>query len=162
DARIDGLVTMLEAVCRPAGSWSNERVVIFTEYAHTLEWLQRVLLQQGYGDVLAVVQGSAPTAERELVREGFRPRPAQEAGRGPGAGGQPTGPGRAPPGRRPAPVGSTSTPRSPRPGGSSGSAASPGTARGSHGRSPTSRRRGRPAATTATRRSWASSPGRSS
>ena len=78
DARIAELVTMLEAICRPAGSWSNERVVVFTEYAHTLEWLHRVLLQQGYGDVLAVIQGSTPTDERELIRERFTADPAKD------------------------------------------------------------------------------------
>jgi len=37
DSRLDELMTMLDAICRPSGRWSNERVVLFTEYAHTLE-----------------------------------------------------------------------------------------------------------------------------
>src|SRR6266498_2535012 len=78
DARVTELITMLDAICRPAGWWSNERVVIFTEYAHTLEWLHRVLLKQGYGDVLAVIQGSTPTDDRELIRERFNADPAKE------------------------------------------------------------------------------------
>ena len=78
DARVTELITMLDAICRPAGWWSNERVVIFTEYAHTLEWLHRVLHQQGYGDVLAVIQGSTPTDDRELIRERFNADPAKE------------------------------------------------------------------------------------
>lgn len=77
DSRLSELITTLDAICRPAGSWSNERVVVFTEYAHTLEWVHRVLTQQGYGDVLAVIQGETPTDERELIREHFTAEPAK-------------------------------------------------------------------------------------
>ncbi|MEU4568996.1 DISARM system SNF2-like helicase DrmD [Micromonospora sp. NPDC023956] len=76
DSRLDELITTLDAICRPGGFWSNERVVVFTEYAHTLEWVHRVLVQQGYGDVLEVIQGQTPTDERELVREHFTTEPS--------------------------------------------------------------------------------------
>jgi hypothetical protein len=40
DSRLERLISFLDAVCRPDGThWSNERVVVFTEYAHTLGWL---------------------------------------------------------------------------------------------------------------------------
>ena len=40
DSRLDALINFLDAVCRPDGKhWSNERVVVFTEYAHTVDWL---------------------------------------------------------------------------------------------------------------------------
>ena len=56
------MITILDAVCRPDGRhWSDERVVVFTEYAHTVDWLERVLTQRGYADLLAVIQGSTPT-----------------------------------------------------------------------------------------------------
>ncbi|MDR3661311.1 MAG: DISARM system SNF2-like helicase DrmD, partial [Mycobacterium sp.] len=62
DSRLERLITFLDAVCRPDGKhWSNERVVVFTEYAHTLGWLQRVLAQHGYADRLAVIEGQTPT-----------------------------------------------------------------------------------------------------
>jgi hypothetical protein len=69
DSRLESLIRFLDAVCRPDGKhWSNERVVVFTEYAHTVEWLQRVLAQRGYADRLAVIQGSTPTDERDNLR----------------------------------------------------------------------------------------------
>jgi superfamily II DNA or RNA helicase len=73
DSRLDKLIGFLDAVCRPDGKhWSNERVVVFTEYAHTIDWLTRVLRQKGYtGDRLAVIQGSTPTDEREYIRSQF-------------------------------------------------------------------------------------------
>ena len=79
DSRLDELITTLDAICRTGGSWSNERVVVFTEYAHTLEWVRRVLTQQGYGDVLRVIQGETPTEEREVIREHFTTEPAKSA-----------------------------------------------------------------------------------
>ncbi len=51
--------------------WTTERVVVFTEYAHTVDWIQRVLAQQGYTEVLAVIQGSTPPIDRELIRSQF-------------------------------------------------------------------------------------------
>jgi len=79
DARLEALVTFLDGVCRQdGGGWSQERVVVFTEYAHTVEWTQRVLRQQGYEDVLAVIQGSTPPEEREYIRSQFTEDPAKE------------------------------------------------------------------------------------
>jgi superfamily II DNA or RNA helicase len=81
DARLSALIDFLDAVCRPAGRslWSNERVVIFTEYAATLDWVTGVLRQRGYGpDRLATIQGSTPVEEREDIRARFTAAPAQE------------------------------------------------------------------------------------
>ncbi|MBN1170907.1 MAG: DISARM system SNF2-like helicase DrmD [Micromonosporaceae bacterium] len=79
DARLEALVSTLEAICRPDGRhWTNERVVIFTEYAHTLEWVRRVLDQQGFEKVLAVIQGSTPAEDREIIRQRFTRDPAVE------------------------------------------------------------------------------------
>lgn len=79
DSRLQKLIGFLDAVCRPDGKhWSNERVVVFTEYAHTVDWLQRVLAQHGYADRLAVIQGSTPTEDREYIRSQFTADPTQE------------------------------------------------------------------------------------
>jgi superfamily II DNA or RNA helicase len=79
DSRLDALLEFLESVCRPGGvDWSHERVVVFTEYAHTVDWLARVLTQQGYGDVLAVIQGSTPPEDREYIRSQFTEDPVKE------------------------------------------------------------------------------------
>ncbi|MCA2266294.1 DEAD/DEAH box helicase family protein [Mycobacterium marseillense] len=80
DSRLDELIGFLDAVCRPDGKhWFNERVVVFTEYAHTVDWLQRVLTQRGYDkDRLAVIQGWTPTEDREYIRSQFTADPTQE------------------------------------------------------------------------------------
>ena len=80
DSRLDNLIRFLDAVCRPDGKhWSNERVVVFTEYAHTLDWLTRVLRQKGYtDDRLAVIQGATAPDEREYIRSQFTADPSRE------------------------------------------------------------------------------------
>ncbi len=80
DSRLDRLIGFLDAVCRIGGEhWSNERVVIFTEYAHTVDWLTRVLRQCGYvDDRLAVIQGATKPEDREYIRSQFTADPAKE------------------------------------------------------------------------------------
>jgi superfamily II DNA or RNA helicase len=76
DSRLTALLTMLDSVCRPDGrTWSNERVVVFTEYADTLEWIVDVLTQRGYGPVLDTIQGSTPPEKRELTKACFNAAP---------------------------------------------------------------------------------------
>lgn len=76
DSRLMALLGMLDAVCRPdGGGWSNERVVVFTEYAATLDWIAGILEQHGYGPVLETIQGSTPTEDRELIRARFSAPP---------------------------------------------------------------------------------------
>jgi len=80
DSRLERLINFLDAICRPDGkTWSNERVVVFTEYAHTVDWLTRVLNQKGYtDDRLAVIQGATPTEDREYIRSQFTADPTKE------------------------------------------------------------------------------------
>lgn len=78
DSRLDALVRFLDAICRPAREWTNERVVVFTEYADTLHWIVGVLKAKGYRDRLEVIEGSTDAEERELVRQRFGADPAGE------------------------------------------------------------------------------------
>jgi superfamily II DNA or RNA helicase len=79
DTRLEELVTFLDAICRPDGAtWSNERVVIFTEYATTLDWIVGILEQRGYGAVLGIIQGSTPVEDREDTRARFSADPSKE------------------------------------------------------------------------------------
>lgn len=79
DSRLDELLRFLDSVCRPDGAdFSPDRVVVFTEYAHTVDWLTRVLTQRGYGDRLAVIQGSTSPEDREYIRSQFTEDPKKE------------------------------------------------------------------------------------
>lgn len=79
DSRLTALLSFLDSVGRPDGrTWTNERVVVFTEYAATLDWIAGVLGQRGYADRLATIQGSTPTDERETIRQRFSADPTKE------------------------------------------------------------------------------------
>lgn len=79
DSRLTALLSLLDGVTRPGAQWSNERVVVFTEYVATLEWIQRVLTTAGYGtDRLAVIQGQTPQDVREDIRLRFTADPADQ------------------------------------------------------------------------------------
>jgi superfamily II DNA or RNA helicase len=81
NGRLEALVAWLDALCRPEGRdrWTDERAVVFTEYADTLSWIEGVLRSRGYdADRLAVIQGSTDPEERELVRARFCADPAEE------------------------------------------------------------------------------------
>lgn len=81
NTRLDALIGWLDSVCRPEGvkEWSDERVVIFTEYADTLDWIQRILESRGYTkDRLSVIDGQTGAEERELIRARFNTDPKRE------------------------------------------------------------------------------------
>jgi hypothetical protein len=79
NSRLKALLATLDAICRPDGkTWTNERVVVFTEYADTLAWIVGVLGQRGYADRLEVIQGSTPAEDREDIRARFAADPAEE------------------------------------------------------------------------------------
>ncbi|MEU7889490.1 DISARM system SNF2-like helicase DrmD [Microbispora bryophytorum] len=78
DAKAQELVTYLKAVCRPDQHWSNERVVVFTEYRDTQTWLADLLNQEGLGgDRLALLHGGMSADEREQVRQAFQKDPTE-------------------------------------------------------------------------------------
>ena len=80
NSRLEALINFLAAVCRPDGrTWTNERVVVFTEYADTVEWLVEVLRSRGYDERrLGVIQGSTQREQREALRFAFTEDPSKE------------------------------------------------------------------------------------
>ncbi|WP_329598736.1 DISARM system SNF2-like helicase DrmD [Streptomyces pseudovenezuelae] len=84
DSKADALIRELKAICRPDGQfWTNERVVIFTEYRDTQKWLLNLLQQQELtdGGRVAVLHGGLSTDDREDIRLGFQAHPATDEGK---------------------------------------------------------------------------------
>lgn len=78
DAKAAELITYLKAVCRPDRHWTNERVVVFTEYRDTQRWLRELLRQEDLaGDRLAILHGGIVAEEREQLRVAFQTDPAE-------------------------------------------------------------------------------------
>jgi ERCC4-related helicase len=79
DSKARELISYLKAVCLPDGShWTNERVVVFTEYRDTQIWLQNLLRDHGLGgDRVALLHGGMYTDDREQLRLAFQAEPSE-------------------------------------------------------------------------------------
>lgn len=77
DSKAAKLMEWLEQHLRPKGKWTNERVIIFTEYRATQNWLQQQLAAAGFtkGGRLETLYGGMPTEDREKVKAAFQASP---------------------------------------------------------------------------------------
>ena len=79
DSKLKALIKYIEANTKANGDWLNERIVVFTEYVDTLEWIHDILRQRGYEiDRVAVIDGSTDSDQRELIRARFNTDPSKE------------------------------------------------------------------------------------
>ncbi|MFJ2233881.1 DISARM system SNF2-like helicase DrmD [Streptomyces sp. NPDC087859] len=79
DSKAQELIAYVKAVCLPDGKhWTNERVVVFTEYRDTQIWLQNLLRDHGLGgDRVALLHGGMNTDDREQLRLAFQAEPTE-------------------------------------------------------------------------------------
>jgi superfamily II DNA or RNA helicase len=81
DARAEALLAWLREVCRtPDGGWTDERVIVFTEYRDTQKWLIDLLLSSGFGDGgerIAAMYGGMDTDAREHTKAEFQADPSR-------------------------------------------------------------------------------------
>jgi SNF2 family DNA or RNA helicase len=77
DSKVKQLVAWLKEHLKPGGKWSKERVIIFTEYRATQNWLQEVLSVEGFtdGDRLLTMYGGMDPEKREEVKASFQTSP---------------------------------------------------------------------------------------
>lgn len=80
DSKLDALLRLIEGELIVQGvGWGDERIVVFTEYVTTLEWLRDVLESRGLGgDRLAIIDGSTDAETREEIRARFTAPPSDE------------------------------------------------------------------------------------
>lgn len=81
DAKTKRLMTWIGEICFPDGEWNDERVIVFTEYRATLNYLELMLASPPTGwpsttDRVEVFHGSLDSEERErIIREfNYNPR----------------------------------------------------------------------------------------
>ena len=77
DAKTKRLIAWLNEHIRPNGAWGIQRVIIFTEYRHTQNWLQGVLASEGLtgGDRLMTMYGGMDSKDRERIKAAFQTDP---------------------------------------------------------------------------------------
>jgi hypothetical protein len=77
DSKAEQLLAWIDQHIRPNGQWSEERVIIFTEYRTTQKWLADLLLSRGLGqgDRLMTLYGGMNSDDREKVKAAFQTDP---------------------------------------------------------------------------------------
>ena len=72
DARFDTLVGLVERLLRPNGNFcDDERLVVFTEYKTTLDYLVRRLHERYAPERILILFGGMDEIERDLVKQAF-------------------------------------------------------------------------------------------
>jgi SNF2 family DNA or RNA helicase len=74
DSKLRAFISWIKEIVRPNGTWTNERVIVFTEYRATQKWLQTFLASEGLagGDRLMTLYGGMDPAERESIKAAFQ------------------------------------------------------------------------------------------
>jgi SNF2 family DNA or RNA helicase len=77
DSKVRELIRWLEKTLRPNKKWSNNRVIIFTQYRASQNWLQQVLATEGFagGEHLMTMFGGMDSDKREAVKAAFQASP---------------------------------------------------------------------------------------
>jgi len=79
DSKADALIEWLKRTVKPGGKWANERVIVFTEYRATQNWLHNLLAAHGLagGERLMLLYGGIDKEERERIKAAFLHDPAE-------------------------------------------------------------------------------------
>ncbi len=79
DAKARELITWLHKTIKPGGKWSRDRVIIFTEYRATQNWLYSILAAEGFtgDDRLMTMYGGMDSQTREEIKAAFQTDPNQ-------------------------------------------------------------------------------------
>lgn len=79
DSKARTFLHWLKAIVKPNGKWSQERVIIFTEYRATQNWLQTLLSAEGLteGERLMTLYGGMDDESRDRIKAAFQAHPDQ-------------------------------------------------------------------------------------
>jgi hypothetical protein len=80
DSKAKALIGELDRICRPDGDWADgERVIVFTEYTATQDWLAGLLTARGLGgDRLGLLYGGMEDHRREHLKAAFQASPDRD------------------------------------------------------------------------------------
>lgn len=78
DSKAKKLMRWLHETLKPDGDWGNTRVLIFTEYRATQNWLAELFAAEGLsgGGRLEVLHGGMNVEDRERIKAAFQAEPA--------------------------------------------------------------------------------------
>ena len=77
DSKANALLEWLSSHLKDGERWTSERVILFTEYRATQQWMQEILTSHGFGaDRLALIYGGMDPEDREAVKASFQADPS--------------------------------------------------------------------------------------
>ena len=80
DSKARAVIEWVESHLDAKTGWNDRRVILFTEYRTTHQWLHEILASHGYGgDSLAILHGGMDHDEREKVKAAFQTAPKDSA-----------------------------------------------------------------------------------
>lgn len=76
DSKARAIIAWLSANLKPDGQWNDRRVILFTEYRTTHQWMHEILASHGFGGQrLALLHGGLTQEEREPIKAAFQASP---------------------------------------------------------------------------------------
>jgi len=79
DSKTRQMLKWLKGVVKPDGRWSDERVIIFTEYRATQKWLMERFATEGLtgGGRVGLLYGGMTVEDREKIKNAFQASPGK-------------------------------------------------------------------------------------
>jgi len=79
DAKVEALVAWLEEHIRPNNDWTDERVIIFTEYRDTQKYIHQHLANLGFAAEgrVELMYGGMDLKQREKIKQAFQAHPSE-------------------------------------------------------------------------------------
>jgi len=81
DSKEEALVSWIKEHLFANGKWSNERLLVFTEYRDTLEYLENMFQRLGWSDQYLTLMGGMRETERERIKAAFQQDPRENSTR---------------------------------------------------------------------------------
>ncbi len=76
DSKSKAIYDWIKKNLKDGSKWNNQRVILFTEYRTTQQWLEKILTENGFGkDRLAIIHGGMDQEEREEIKAAFQTNP---------------------------------------------------------------------------------------
>jgi len=75
DSKAQKLIDWIEANLRENGTWTRERLIVFTEYKDTLDYLHEILRERYGEDRLLTLIGGMNLSDRESIKAAFQASP---------------------------------------------------------------------------------------
>ena len=76
DSKAKAVIEWLSVNLKPDGHFNDQRVILFTEYRTTHQWMQEILASYGYGgDRLGLLHGGLSQDERGPIKAAFQASP---------------------------------------------------------------------------------------